>query len=91
MVYRKGERTNKQREAAHAFAVDIPVPPSGLGVNLNRIHADVAAAGGEVWGWRDKPAGREIPVDLVRCAFHKAEDADAFAAAWLTLKARRVR
>jgi hypothetical protein len=91
MVYRKGERTNRNREAAWAFAVDIPVPSGGLGLNLNRIHEGVAAAGGEVRGWRDEPNGRDIPVDWVRCGFHKAEDADAFAAAWSDLNARRAR
>ena len=91
MVYRKGERSKRHREESHAFAVDIPVPPSGLGFNLNSIHRVVDAAGGEVWGWRDKPNGRDIPTDWVRCGFQKAEDADAFAAAWANLKARRAR
>lgn len=91
MVYRKGERTNRHREAAHAFAVDIQVVPPGLGANLNRIHQHVREYGGEVWGWRDKPNGRDIPKDWVRCGFHKAEDADAFAAAWTALNAKRVR
>lgn len=91
MVYRKGERTNHDRETAHLFAVDIPVPAGGFGWNLNRIHQDVRIIGGEVWGWRDDPTGRDIPVDWVRCGFHKAEEAQAFAAGWASLNARRVR
>ena len=31
MVYRKGERANRHREADYRYAVDIPVPPDGLG------------------------------------------------------------
>ena len=91
MVYRKGERTNRNREAAWHFAVDIPVPPRGLESSLNRIHEAVSAADGEVWGWREKPNGREVAVDWIRCGFHKAEEADAFAAAWASLNARRAR
>ena len=89
MVYRKGERTNRHCEEAHAFGVDIPVPPSGLGSGLDRIHKDVAARSGEVWSWWGKLNGRDIPTDWVRCGFHKAEDADAFATAWATLWLRK--
>ena len=60
-------------------------------MNLNRIQEGVAAGGGDVWGWRDKPNGRDVPTDWVRCGFHKAEDADAFAAAWDSQNAHRAR
>jgi hypothetical protein len=68
-----------------------PYLPGGLGSSINRIHEHVAAAGGEVWSRRDEPNGRDIPLDWVRCGFHKAENADAFAAAWTSLNARRAR
>jgi len=51
MVYRKGERTNKQREAEYSFAVDIPIPRTGLGQHLNRIAEAASLVGGEQWSY----------------------------------------
>ena len=31
MLYSRGERTNRNREADYQFAVDVPIPPDGLG------------------------------------------------------------
>ena len=48
----KGQRTNKQREAVHPHAVDIPIPGDGLGRNLDNIiaAAKTLSGGAETWG-----------------------------------------
>ena len=89
MVRRKGERTNKHREAEYVYAVDVPVGGRGLGQNL--IHADVARAGGEVWSHSDLLGERRTPRDFARCGFRSADQADAFAETWRLLGATRVR
>lgn len=37
MVYRKGQRADKRREAEYPLAVDVPMPRNGPSQNLNRI------------------------------------------------------
>ncbi len=52
MVYRKGERTNQQREREFPFSVDIPIPRDGLGdARLGMIWEASKACrhGAEVW------------------------------------------
>jgi hypothetical protein len=81
MVYRKGERTNRIREAAWAFAVDIPLPPRGLGANQPQPAARFGAGATSPMVPTFQPTGSAA-------GFHKAEDADAFAAAFADLNAR---
>jgi hypothetical protein len=92
MVRHKGARTNQHREAAYPYAVDIPIVGDGLGQNLNRIcHVVLACPGGaDHWGFRSRlPDG--TPEDWARIGAKLAADADAFAAQFAYLNARRVR
>jgi hypothetical protein len=92
VVCRKGQRTNKHREAEHPFAVDIPVVGNGLGQNLNLIHAaaDECAGGAEVWGHR-ATGERGMLADWVRVGTKTLADAERMAGLFSHLDARRVR
>jgi hypothetical protein len=92
MVYRKGERTDKHREAAYPHAVDIPIVGNGLGQNLNRILTETlsCAGGAEQWSHRTrKPNGD--PLYWCRVGTKLPEDADRFAEMFGRLGAVRVR
>lgn len=86
----KGQRTNKHRDADHAYAVDIPIPGNGLGQNLNRIIAEADALGGEQWGHMTRgPKGD--PQRWCRVGLKRPEDADLLARKFEALGARRAR
>jgi hypothetical protein len=88
----KGMRMNKHREADNPFAVDIPIGGNGLGQNLNRICEAAAAlpGGAEEWGHGTRATdGR--PQRWCRVGTKVAEDADALAAQFSHIGARRVR
>jgi hypothetical protein len=93
MTYRKGERTDRRREAEFPFAVDIPIPRDGLGQNLNRILAAAQAypGGAECWSHSTKAGAMEIRQWWSRTGFKKPAEADRFAAMFAELGARRAR
>jgi hypothetical protein len=88
----KGQRTNKHREAEHPCVVDIPIRPGGLGQNIDLIERAVKAApgGGERWGYRTWDE-RFNPSEWCRIGLKRPEDADAIAARFAHIGARRVR
>jgi hypothetical protein len=88
----KGQRTNKQREAAHPHAVDIPIPGDGLGQNLDNIiaAAKTLPGGAETWGHMIR-GERGEPQRWCRVGTIAAGDADRLAGLFTHLGARRVR
>jgi hypothetical protein len=92
MVYRKGERTKKQREAEYPFAVDIPIVGNGLGQNIGLIDAAAKAckAGAETWSTRTRAADG-TPTDWRRIGTKAVADAESIAGKFSYLNARRVR
>jgi hypothetical protein len=92
MVYRKGERSNRHREAEFPFAVDIPVPRTGLGENLTAVLSAVQACPvrAESWSHSTQVKG-EIRQWWLRIGTSTASEADRFAALFGSLDARRTR
>jgi hypothetical protein len=92
MVRHKGQRTDKQREADHPHAVDIPIPDDGLGQNLNNIiaAANTLAGGAETWGHMTR-GERGDPQRWCRTGTKLGADADRLAGLFAHLGARRVR
>jgi hypothetical protein len=92
MVYRKGERTNRQREAEHPYAVDILIGGEGLGQNLNLIVEALRTcpAGGDQWGHTTRLEDG-TPRYWCRVGVKAAADADRLAGMFAHLGARRVR
>jgi hypothetical protein len=86
----KGQRTNKHRDADFPYAVDIPIPGTGLGENLNRIVAAAAELGGEEWGHMTRAPNGD-PQRWCRVGTKRPEDADLLARKFEGLGARRVR
>jgi hypothetical protein len=92
MVHHKGQRTDKQREADHPHAVDIPIPGEGLGQNLNTIIAasDTLPGGAETWGLMTRgPKGE--PQRWCRVGTKLSVDADKMASLFMHLGALKVR
>jgi hypothetical protein len=91
MVRHKGARSNKQREADHPHAVDVPIIGDGLGQNIHLIgHEADKCAGAEVWSHRTRLTDG-TPQDWRRVGTKTPEDADRIAALFSHLQARRVR
>jgi len=88
----KSQRTDRHREADHPHAVDIPIPGSGLGQNLNNIIAAAATlpGGAETWGHMT-PGPKGDPQRWCRIGTKVPADADRMAALFSHLEARRVR
>jgi hypothetical protein len=92
MVYRKGERTTKHMEAQYPYAVDVPIPGTGLGQNLNRISeaAQACAGGAEMWGHMTRMPNGD-PRRWERIGTKLSEDADRFTEMFGRIGAKRVR
>ena len=94
MVYRKGERTNRQREQDFSYAVDIPVPPDGLGGPGLRA---IMHAMRRCQGWTEQWSHSEFRAFGTRKAFYvrlgatNEADANILAEALAELGAERAR
>lgn len=89
----KGQRTNKHREAAYAFVVDIPNPRTGLGQRLNDIIDASSPLGGEQWAYSylTNASGRILPQAVIRVGFKDSLDAGRIAWQFRHLGAVRAR
>jgi len=94
MVYRKGERTNRHREADYPFAIDVPVPADGLGSRgLNAIARAMAACTHptEHWSHSEFRAFGERMSHAVRIGAKSSDDAERILSALADWGAQRAR
>ena len=90
MVYRKGERTNQHREVVYPFAVDIPIPRTGLGHHLNKIAEAVHLMDGEQWSYSSRDE-RGNPQYWCRVGARTERDADLLVRMFVGIQAKRAR
>lgn len=81
MSRRKGEPGPRAIDRAFPHQVAIPIPPGGLGSDLNTMHRWAQAQAGE--GYRTRSLRGPQGGDAMLWCFRSAGDADAFRRAFL--------